>query len=320
MVAEAVSPLEESVLKELEKIRNPKGNWGQTLTILAVSLLLFIGLGMRNNPIAFTVLLVGVLFIHEMGHYLGMRIFGYRNVRMFFIPLFGAAVSGQKTTAKTYQEAIVTLLGPLPGLCLAIVLFGAASVPGLAREVRTELIRAAVLFGVINGINLLPVFPLDGGRLLNQILFSRNRYLEGVFQLLAAIALVAYGATAERILPLLARRLAPDCGRTHVQDKQHRPANRWATRRPIAADRGADSAGDVPGDRRTSRMADASVKTAKGVAGVVFNVWEKMHIRPPSGVATVALLLVYLLAGLLAIPWVLPVFLHGRARIGGVGR
>ncbi len=51
-----------------------------------------------------------------------------------------------------------------------------------------------MLLGLINGFNLLPVFPLDGGRLLNQILFSRNRYLEGVFQFLAAVALVAYGA------------------------------------------------------------------------------------------------------------------------------
>jgi hypothetical protein len=43
------------------------------------------------------------------------------------------------------------------------------------------------------------------------------------------------------------------------------------------------------------------VKTAKGVAAVVFNVWEKMHVRPPAVVATVALLLVYLFGALLAI-------------------
>ncbi len=46
--------------------------------------MLFIVLGMRNNPVAFTVTLVGVLLFHELGHYAGMRIFGYRNVRMFF--------------------------------------------------------------------------------------------------------------------------------------------------------------------------------------------------------------------------------------------
>ena len=195
MSAELLDPFEESVLGELEKIRNPRGNWVQTVAILAISLMLFVGLGMRDHPVAFTAMLVGVLFFHELGHYVGMRIFGYRNVRMFFIPLFGAAVSGQKTSAKSYQEAIVTLLGPVPGLCLAIVLFGVAFVPGLPRENRLVLVQASLLMGFINGFNLLPIFPLDGGRLLNQILFSRNRYLEGVFQFLAALALIAIGAT-----------------------------------------------------------------------------------------------------------------------------
>jgi len=94
-----VIPYEHAVLKELEKIRNPTGNWAQTIFVLVISVAVFVGLGMREHPFAFTAMLVGVLFFHELGHYVGMRIFGYRNVRMFFIPLFGAAVSGQKTTA-----------------------------------------------------------------------------------------------------------------------------------------------------------------------------------------------------------------------------
>ncbi|MGO8744370.1 MAG: hypothetical protein ACLQNE_00125 [Thermoguttaceae bacterium] len=81
---EPLSRFEESVLGELEKIRNSKGNWVQTVFVLAISLALFVVLGMRNNPVAFTVTLVGILLFHELGHYVGMRIFGYRNVRMFF--------------------------------------------------------------------------------------------------------------------------------------------------------------------------------------------------------------------------------------------
>jgi Zn-dependent protease len=188
-----LDPFEEAVLGELEKIRNPKGNRVQALFILAISLLLFIGLGMRDNPIAFTAMLVVVLLFHEMGHYVGMRIFGYRNVKMFFIPFFGAAVSGQNTEAKSYQEAIVTLLGPLPGLCLSVIMLGLVLVPGIDPELRRHLAWASILFGFINGFNLLPVYPLDGGRLLNQVLFSRNRYLEGAFQFLAAIAFIVYG-------------------------------------------------------------------------------------------------------------------------------
>ena len=294
--AKQLNRFEESVLGELEKIRNPKGNWVQTVVILAVSLMLFIGLGMRNNPVAFTVMLVGVLFFHELGHYVGMRIFGYRNVRMFFIPLFGAAVSGQKTGAKSYQEAIVTLLGPLPGLCLAVVLLGVALVPGFGREHRLVLVQASLLLGFINGFNLLPIFPLDGGRLLNQILFSRNRYLEGVFQFLAALALIAFGATGGGVfLCVLGVLLLGGINPTfqtntiarHIREllgDQMPPVNEPI---PLPIFRAILTAVQ-------SRLPRAT--TAKGIAGFVFRIWEKMHVQPPGAVATVALLLVYLLS------------------------
>ena len=312
--AEPLDPFEESVLGELEKIRNPKGNWVQTLVILAISLMLFIGLGVRDHPIAFTAMLVGVLFFHELGHYVGMRIFGYRNVRMFFIPLFGAAVSGQKTSAKSYQEAIVTLLGPLPGLCLAVVLLGVALLPGFGREYRLVLVQVSLLLGFINGFNLLPIFPLDGGRLLNQILFSRNRYLEGVFQVLAALALIAFGATGggmflfvlgvwllASINPTfqtntIARRIGSLLG------DQMPPGNE-----PIPLPLFRAIVGEVQ-----SRLPGA--KTAKGIAGFVFRIWEKMHVRPPGTVATVALLLVYLLAATLTVPWLIPFLLHSARK------
>jgi Zn-dependent protease len=301
---------EEAVLKELEKIGNPKGSWVQALFILVVSLLLFVGLGMRNNPIAFTVMLIGVLLFHEMGHYIGMRIFGYRNVKMFFIPFFGAAVSGQRTNAKSYQEAIVTLLGPLPGLCLSILLLGVAVVPGIGDEVRHYLLWAAALLGLINGFNLLPVFPLDGGRLLNQILFSRNRYLEGVFQFLAALAFIAYGATQGRYFVLFLGVMFV----TSVGPKFKK--NTIAQR--IGEQFGAELSpmnGPIPlpiirGIIDQVKSLLPNVNTAKDVAGVVFNVWEKMHIQPPSTIATVALLLAYLLAGLLTAPWLLSFFLQ----------
>jgi Zn-dependent protease len=313
-VEKPLNSFETSVLGELEKMRNPKGNWAQTLTILVVSLALFVALGKGNNPILFTAMLVGVLFIHELGHYAGMRIFGYRNVRMFFIPLFGAAVSGQKTTAKTYQEAIVTLLGPLPGLCIAVVLVGVAFVPTLTRDQRLCVIQAAMLLGLINGFNLLPVFPLDGGRLLNQILFSRNRYLECVFQVLAAIAMTLYGAVHQNyFFCFLGIWLLMTVAPTFKTNT-------------IARLIGGQLAGPLPPlyepiptpiFRTILALVQHSmpgVKTAKGAAGVVFRVWEKMHAEPPDALITVALLLVYLLAGLLAVPWVLLIFFHAAKK------
>ena len=43
------------------------------------------------------------------------------------------------------------------------------------------------------------------------------------------------------------------------------------------------------------------------IAGLVFRVWEKIHVQPPGFAATVALLMVYLLVGFFAaVPWILP--------------
>jgi hypothetical protein len=45
-----------------------------------------------------------------------MRIFHYRDVRMFFIPFFGAAVSGRHYNIAGWKKAVVSMMGPVPAL------------------------------------------------------------------------------------------------------------------------------------------------------------------------------------------------------------
>jgi Zn-dependent protease len=310
IVVDPSVPMEDAVLYELESIRNPKRNWTQAIILLVISVVAFTGMHMGRQPLIFTAMLVGVLFLHELGHYLGMVMFGYRNVRMFFIPFFGAAVSGHKTSAKGYQEAIVTLLGPLPGLCLAPILFGVAFLPNVDWQQRQLLVQAAALMGFLNGFNLLPIYPLDGGRLLNQLLFAHNRYLEGVFQVLAAAALIGLGAMhggffyfflggwlligvnpsfqVNTIAPHIAGLLG-----------EHLPDINEEIPLPIFRAILLAVQARLPG-----------AKTAKSMAVFVFRVWEKMHIQPPGTVATAALLMAYLLGVGLSLPWVAPFVLR----------
>jgi Zn-dependent protease len=294
-------PFQVSVCEVLEKIRNPKTSWIQALAILAISFVLFAGLDMQNNPIEFTAMIVGVLLFHELGHFVGMRFFGYRNVRMFFIPFFGAAVSGQANCGKSYQQAIVTLLGPVPGLCVGLALFGILRVPGLIPKYRIEFAQVATLLAMINGFNLLPVLPLDGGRLLNQILFARNRYLEGIFHVLAAIALIAYGATrGQQVLLWIGIVFLVTAGSTFKTNS-------------IAQRVGSQFGGQLPpidapippailqAIIAQIRSVLPGLKTAKPVANVTFRVWEKMHVQLPGAAMTLVLLLTYLSAATVAI-------------------
>src|SRR5439155_19114164 len=153
-----------------------------------ISLFIFASTAFFNDKTSRLALLIGVLFFHGLGHYAGMLLFNYQDVQMFFIPLFGAAVRGRTRSVEGYKEAIVLLLGPLPGILLGAVL------GIIARFYDHELLSsAAMLLLVINGFNLLPFMPLDGGRLLHLILFSRQPYLEAVFRVLTGGLLALCG-------------------------------------------------------------------------------------------------------------------------------
>jgi Zn-dependent protease len=188
-----------AVLIELERVQKRRTSWASAILILVVSLGLFIGVGATRWNWEFLWMLLVILAFHELGHYIAMRAFGYRNVRMFFIPLMGAAVSGQNYTAPAWKKVLVALAGPLPGIIVGIAL-------GCAGWYwhKTMLFDAAVLTLIINGLNLLPVLPLDGGRVAHTLLFSRHYILDLGFRAVAgAVLLVAGFFTSDRVLQML---------------------------------------------------------------------------------------------------------------------
>lgn len=162
------------------------------LSVFGLSLLAFILIGWlvirTSESISWLNLLglVGVLFIHELGHYIGMKIAGYRNVQMFFIPLFGAAVSGNNPDVTTFDQTFMVLLGPLPGLIIGICLEIASLITN-----QPAFHSAARLFVLLNGLNLLPLYPLDGGRIFDLVITNRFPKFKVLFQL-AVMGLLSY--------------------------------------------------------------------------------------------------------------------------------
>jgi Zn-dependent protease len=154
------------------------------LLLVATLVLFALSLSGSSTSAATIAVTIGVLLLHESGHYAGMRIFGYRDVKMFFIPFLGAAVSGKQGGVAAWKEATVVLLGPTPGIVLGGILAARMPAPGsLLRDLVMQLL-------IINGLNLLPLGGLDGGRLVQRVLFSRHRHLEVAFQVLAGVALL----------------------------------------------------------------------------------------------------------------------------------
>ena len=186
----------EAVLLALAKREQPATATSTTLAflLLAGSLAAFVAVGRLRWSRSYVAVLVGALLFHEGGHYVAMRAFGYRNLRMFFIPLFGAAVSGLNPRAAGWQKALVALAGPLPGIMMGAVLIWVAPWSG---EHALLVRQAAIVLLSLNAFNLLPLFPLDGGRFLYEVLFCRHALLRTGFLLLTGGALVALGIQSD---------------------------------------------------------------------------------------------------------------------------
>jgi len=123
--------------------------------------------------------------LHEIGHVIAMRFFGYKNVRMLFIPLFGGLATGQPSEQDAAKNALVALAGPLFGLLTTAVAAGLAY--GL--DSPSWLVKFTWVSLILNVFNLIPVVPLDGGRVANELVFARYPVLELLFKMFAIAAL-----------------------------------------------------------------------------------------------------------------------------------
>jgi Zn-dependent protease len=103
---------------------------------------------------------IALLFAHEMGHYVAARQCGLNVSAPAFIPFVGAWINLKEQPRDVRTEAYVAMAGPLVGTvsAVAIYLWG--------RWTGSTLLLAIAYAGLfLNLFNLLPVSPLDGGRI-----------------------------------------------------------------------------------------------------------------------------------------------------------
>jgi tetratricopeptide (TPR) repeat protein len=144
---------------------------------------------------------VAVLLMHEGGHVLAMKLFGYRDTAMLFIPFLGALATARKEDATLTEKVWISLAGPLPGLFLGIGMAIATSLHNTDPEhfirwysTDANWVRDAMgMLIALNLFNLLPMYPLDGGQVADLLLFSRNPYLGVMFKSLGVLLLGLLG-------------------------------------------------------------------------------------------------------------------------------
>ncbi len=131
----------------------------------------------------FAVVFVLLILVHELGHAAFMRIFGVPASMPYFIPGFGALITMKGRPASALQESYIALAGPLMGTvaALACYTYGEATM-------NKFWIAAAFTGFFLNLFNMIPVLPLDGGRIIGSV--SPRVWIFGLIGLI--VAAVAY--------------------------------------------------------------------------------------------------------------------------------
>ena len=102
---------------------------------------------------------IALLFAHEMGHYVAARQRGLKVGAPAFIPFMGAWIALEDHPANVETEAYVAIAGPVVGTVAALAVYL------WARSEDSGLLLAIAYSGLfLNLFNLLPISPLDGGR------------------------------------------------------------------------------------------------------------------------------------------------------------
>lgn len=154
--------------------------------LFGFSVVLFLVLGGWFWGLRFAAILFVVVAIHELGHYLAMRLAGYRNVQMLALPLVGGVTMGHEAKPDAARRAWMSLMGPLPGILIGWGLLFYAVLQGQIGDGLAY--EAALVFLFVNYLNVLPVPPLDGAHVVQELLPVGSARLSAVFVACASLA------------------------------------------------------------------------------------------------------------------------------------
>jgi Zn-dependent protease/CBS domain-containing protein len=170
--------------------------------ILLLVFLVFVGVGEKQSGGSTAVYIVGLfasVLLHELGHALVARHYGIRTVEIVMYPIGG--VSRPERQPKPGEELWISLAGPTVNLLIALALLGwIAAEHGFValeqlRQPTDANLAERLAFGnlLLWLFNLLPAYPMDGGRILRSVLaLSRpveeaTRIASGAGQMLAIV-------------------------------------------------------------------------------------------------------------------------------------
>jgi Zn-dependent protease/predicted transcriptional regulator len=154
------------------------------------------------------------VILHEFGHALAARKYGISTLNITMYPIGGVAMLGSRPTPR--QEIWVTIAGPLVNFVIAGLLYTYMAVSPESYILSMNFREGGLLPGLffanlsLGLFNLIPSFPMDGGRLLRAVLATRigevraTRIAAGIGQVVAILLGVFGVVTGQVVLMLIA--------------------------------------------------------------------------------------------------------------------
>lgn len=143
----------------------------------------------------FAIMISILLLIHEYGHIWAMKRCGLKTKGIYFIPFLGAAAVSEDSFKSRRDEAYIAIMGPIFGLVLSVIF---AVIYLVTKD--TFFAASAGFMAMVNLFNLLPINPLDGGRIVKSITFSINSKFGIVFLVIGIIVSIVLMFWAKMVL------------------------------------------------------------------------------------------------------------------------
>lgn len=156
--------------------------------------------------VTYVLLAFACVVLHELGHAFAARGFGVGVSRILLLPVGGMA-EFDRIPRKPREEIIIALAGPAVNFVLINLLLIFVSPPATTNELLSfeltfaSLAQHLLVMNIAMGcFNLVPVFPMDGGRVLRALLAKRLSYLRATFWAAAvgkffALAVIGFAVT-----------------------------------------------------------------------------------------------------------------------------
>ena len=135
------------------------------------------GLEAAKSSVVFVLLVFACVVAHEFGHILTARNFGIKTHDVTLLPIGGVA-NMERIPEDPRQELLVAIAGPMVNVVIAGLLivtggFAVADLQSIDLEKTTLVQRLALINISLIVFNLIPAFPMDGGRVLRALLAMR---------------------------------------------------------------------------------------------------------------------------------------------------